>query len=61
MCAIMDELRKETEIRTHVKTLKVLMRKLKISAEEAMDFLDIPEAERGRYTELLDDRGGKQV
>ncbi len=53
MCKVLEEMRDETAIQTTVKNLKQLMKNLKLSLEQAMDALSIPEEKRGIYSDLL--------
>ena len=45
--------RKEGRKEDRVASLRSLIAKLKVSAEQAMDLLDVPTAERPMYRELL--------
>lgn len=49
----------ETYTRTQTKHIKAVMEGLRISAERAMDVLDIPEEERQRYEAALVDVDAK--
>ena len=49
MCRAMEEALNEREFKTHVKVLIQLMKVLKITAQDALKMLNIPEAEHARY------------
>ena len=53
MCQVMEEMREESIQRgidmSRIESIKAVMRKLKYSAQQAMEFLDIPEAEQSKY------------
>ena len=57
MCEVMEELREESIQRgvdkNRIENIKIIMRKLKLSAEQAMDFLEIPSSEQAKYIVLL--------
>jgi len=57
MCKVIEDMRNEvaqkTEERTIVQNIKNLMLNLKLSLEQAMDALSIPEEKRGVYSDLL--------
>ena len=53
MCQVMEELRDESIQRgvemNRLESIKTVLRKLKYTAQQAMEFLDIPEAEQPKY------------
>ena len=53
MCKVMEEMRDEveqrTEFRTRLESIKNVMESFKVSAQQAMEALKIPEAERPKY------------
>ena len=57
MCKAMDDMRAEVEQRTKYNTkledIKKLMTKLKYTAQQAMDFLDIPVVDQPKYLAKL--------
>ena len=57
MCRMMEEMRNETAnsqaIKDAIDYVKKLVGKLKISAEDAADMLEIPESYRGAVLEAL--------
>ena len=57
MCKIMDELREEGREEgreeTILNNLSAMVRNLKLTAEQAMDALEVPAAERPRYLAML--------
>lgn len=50
---IREEAREEGKELSKVSDLRLVMEKLKISADKAMDFLDIPAEEQPKYALLL--------
>ena len=53
MCAIMEQVRLDGEREATLKHIKKIMFKRTVSAEEAMDELDVPEEEQSIYLELI--------
>ena len=57
MCKTMEDMRNEVEQRTKlnltVETIKKVMRKLQYTAQQAMDFLDIPSEDQPKYLAKL--------
>ena len=49
MCQVMEEMRDEVEVRTKLVDIKNIMETLKLTAQQAMDALKIPDADRTKY------------
>ena len=60
MCKVIEDMRKETakkaEEQTTVLYIQKVMTKMKLTLEQAMDFLDIPQAERASYANLVQEK-----
>ena len=56
-----NEGRNEATLKTKLEAIRNLMGKLKLSAEESMDILEIPETEREWYGEALKEEAALQV
>ncbi len=50
---ISEELRKEGEQRAIIKCIRSMMETLKLTAEQAMAALEIPEEDRKKYSAML--------
>ena len=53
MCKAMEEMRDETKDRTIVENIKSLMSTLKLSAQQAVDALQIPADQQDKYLAKL--------
>lgn len=53
MCKAMEDMRNETKDLTLLEAIRNLMNNLKLTAEQAMTALGVPEADRGRYATRL--------
>lgn len=53
MCKVMEEMRNETVEKTLLQTIKNLMETLKLTSDEAMKAIKIPDAEREKYRKKL--------
>lgn len=53
MCKVMEDMREDVEQRLTLDTIKKLMTKLKYTAKQAMDFLEIPPADQPKYLKKL--------
>ena len=49
MCRAMEEMRNNTEFKTNVKAAIRIMKSFKVTAQEALRVLQVPEAEYSRY------------
>ena len=49
MAQSIEEMKAEVEFRTRLKSIKALMETLKLTAENAMEALEIPQADRAKY------------
>ncbi len=49
-----EEKAKKTKLQNTVANLKSIIKNAKVSAEQAMDLLDIPQIERSEYKTLLE-------
>ena len=49
MCVEMEKMRDEVEQRTKAADIKTVMKKLKYTAQQAMEFLEIPAADQKKY------------
>ena len=56
MCKIMEDMRNETAKKIKIEAIISIMEKLKYTAEQAMDLLNIPQAERATYVGLVEKR-----
>ena len=57
MCKILEDMRRETAEKAteknNLESIRIVMRKLKYTAQQAMDFLEIPDSEQKRYLAKL--------
>lgn len=57
MCKVMEDLREESIQRgidqTRIESIKTIMKKLKYTAQQAMEFLEIPVADQSKYMAKL--------
>ena len=53
MCQIMEELLEETKKETLLDNIRSLMRKMKWTAQQAMDALDVPVDKQKEYIALI--------
>ena len=53
MCKVIEEMRKETADRVLLQTMRNIMDTLKLTAEQALDAMKIPDADREKYLERL--------
>ena len=53
MCKVMEDMRNEESKRTKVIDIENLMRNLKLTVEQAMDALSVPQAQREMYAGLV--------
>ena len=53
MCKVMEDMRNEESKRTKVIDIENLMRNLKLTVEQAMDALSVPQAQREMYAGLI--------
>lgn len=53
MCQVMDDLRMDTEEKTRLNDIRNLMETLKLTAEQAMAALKMPENEQEKYMKLI--------
>ena len=53
MCKGIEEMRKETADRVLLQTMRNIMDTLKLTAEQALDAMKIPDADREKYLERL--------
>lgn len=49
MCQVMDDLRMQTEEKTMLRNLSLVMNKLKITAEQAIALFEVPEKDKEKY------------
>jgi hypothetical protein len=56
MCKVMEDMRNETAKKIKIEAIISIMEKLKYTAEQAMDLLNIPQAERATYVGLVEKR-----
>ena len=60
MCKVIEDMRKETAQKTREQTqvinIKTIMSKMKFTVEQAMDLLDIPQAEQADYAKLVQEK-----
>lgn len=54
MCKAMEEMRNDVEQRTQLDVIRKIMEKLKYTAQQAMDLLDIPEEKKQKYLTSCD-------
>lgn len=54
MCNLSKGVADRAQTKSLMTSIKNLMKKLQLSAEQAMDILDVPEADRQKYQELLE-------
>ena len=53
MCKVMEDMRFEESKKTKVIDIENLMRNLKLTVEQAMDALSVPQAQREMYAGLV--------
>ena len=53
MCKVIEEMRKETADRVLLQTMRNIMDTLKLTAEQTLDAMKIPDADRKKYLERL--------
>ena len=57
MCKILEDMHRETAEKAteknNLESIRIVMRKLKYTAQQAMDFLEIPDSEQKRYLAKL--------
>ena len=53
MCKVLEDMRNETTKYVMVNNIQNLMRNLKLTVEQAMDALSIPQAQREMYAGLV--------
>ena len=53
MCKILEDMRRETAEKVCLEKIRIVMRKLKYTAQQAMEFLEIPDSEQKRYLAKL--------
>ena len=53
MCKVMEDMRNEESKRTKVIDIENLMKNLKLTVEQAMDALSVPQAQREMYAGLI--------
>jgi hypothetical protein len=56
MCKVMEDMRNEEAKRTRVIDIENLMKDLKLTVEQAMDALSIPQSQRSTYAGLVGKR-----
>ena len=49
MCKVMEDMRTEKEIETRIIDIKNIMESLKMTVEQAMDALKVPQSDRSKY------------
>lgn len=49
MCKVIEEMREEVEERTILKNIRTIMKTLKLTAEQAMEALEIPVSDKEKY------------
>lgn len=53
VCKIMEDMRNEKAIETRIDDIQKMIKKLKLTADQAMDVLDIPASERAIYMDRI--------
>ena len=61
VCQVIEDVRKESEFMATLKGIINLMIKLNMSAEEAMDVMEVPEDHRPMYLEAINARLKRQI
>ena len=56
MCKVMEDMRNEEAKKTKVIDIENLMKNLKLTVEQAMDALSIPQSQRSTYAGLVGKR-----
>lgn len=56
MCKVIEDMREETVKQTTVLYIQKVMAKMKMTLEQAMDFLDIPQSDRASYAKLVPEK-----
>ena len=53
MCKVLEDMREETETKTLADNVFTIMKKLKYTVEQAMDFLEVPQSKRQAVAGLV--------
>ncbi|WP_167541202.1 hypothetical protein [Pseudobutyrivibrio ruminis] len=56
VCKLMEDMKNQKAQETRLDDIQKMMTKLKLTVEQAMDVLDIPQSERMSYLERIDAR-----
>jgi len=56
VCKLMEDMKNQKAQETRLDDIQKMMTKLKLTVEQAMDVLDIPQSERMLYLERIDAR-----